>query len=84
MEILMAKAGRPKAPVSVTLTQSELSKLVTNLMWQCEMCVEEFYHINAHDNDYEGSPNYLQDTAEMFALTHKLKMAYSKKYGDAK
>ena len=80
----MTKAGRPKAPVSVTLTQTELSKLVTNLMGQCEMCVEEFYHINSQDNDYQGSPNYLQDTAQMFALTHKLKMAYSKKYGDAK
>ena len=80
----MANKGRPKAPVSVTLTQSELSKLVTNSMWQCEMCVEEFYHINAHDNDYQGSPNYLQDTAEMFALAHKLKMAHEKKYGDVK
>ena len=78
------KVGRPKAKVSVTLTEIELSKLVVMLMWQCEMCVEEFHHINAYDNDYQGSPNYLQDTAEMFALTHKLKMAYSKKYGDAK
>jgi hypothetical protein len=81
MEVLMAKVGRPKAPVSITFTQEQLSMLIEHCKFQCEMQVEEFFAIHSPEHEYKGDPSYYLDTSEVFLLTGKLKNAYEKKYG---
>ncbi len=77
----MAKPGRPKAPVSITFTEEQLSMLIEHCKFQCEMNVEEFFSIQNPEHDYQGAPSYYLDTAEVFLLMGKLKIAYDKKYG---